>query len=612
MARVKNDNKKFQETGRDYSRFAKVDGRHPLQKRSPDSVVTYKARTRHGGKVAIFNYHLAKEVGLIPEDHPHKMDKELERAVLDAFAIMIINEYDEMNNIQFPSKDIKRHEYMATRYLQLQHPDKRGLGSGDGRSVWNGQLKHKGKTYDISSCGTGATRLSPACVINKKFYQSGDPSISYGCGYSEIDEGFSSIFFSEVLGLNGIKTERVLAVLQFEKDYSITVRVHENLIRPSHLFRPLKQGNLEELKNITDYYIDKQIKNGKWSDFSGKESEKYDYLLDEFTNSMANMAAKFEDEYIFCWLDWDGDNILMDGSIIDYGSVRQFGLFHHEYRFDDVERFSTTILEQKNKARDMVQVFSQLVDFIKTGKKKPIEKFKSHKSLKNFDKIFEDCKNENILYRIGFRPEAREVLLKKELKLIKEFRKHFTYFERSKSVEGVTKVVDGINWNAIFCMRDILRELPQLLLMRSHDRIADEEFMEIIKSNYAVKKDLEMSEYRHTKIRDYQKTYMQLIEKVAKYQERSVEQVMLEISMRSSVINKFDRVTGDSITNIVHEVLAQKPRLSADNAYELLEEFMDYQNLDPQTKRDAPPKRNVKNPLMKGVLKIVREFREGL
>lgn len=39
------------------------------------------------------------------------------------------------------------------------------------------------------SCGTGATCLSPATHIFKKFFQTGDPSISYGCGYSDLDDG---------------------------------------------------------------------------------------------------------------------------------------------------------------------------------------------------------------------------------------------------------------------------------------------------------------------------------------------------------------------------------------------------------------------------------------
>ena len=37
MAKAKNENKKNQDSYKDYSRFNKVDGRHQLQKSSPDS-----------------------------------------------------------------------------------------------------------------------------------------------------------------------------------------------------------------------------------------------------------------------------------------------------------------------------------------------------------------------------------------------------------------------------------------------------------------------------------------------------------------------------------------------------------------------------------------------
>ena len=83
------------------------------------------------------------------------------------------------------------------------------------------------------------------------------------------------------------------------------------------------------------------------------------HLAERVAIDFARAAATFEHEYIFCWLDWDGDNCLTNGGILDYGSVRQFGLFHREYRFDDGPRWSTSIVEQRNKARYIVQTFAQ-------------------------------------------------------------------------------------------------------------------------------------------------------------------------------------------------------------------------------------------------------------
>lgn len=593
----------------DYSTFDQIDGSHPLKKAVPESVVEYKARYRDGGKVAAFNFDLAKEIGLITEEHPDKMSRDLEKKILETFSLMIINEYDEIAGKQFPEEDIKPNTYMATRYLQLQHPNKQGKTSGDGRSIWNGQVKFKGRTYDVSSCGTGATCLSPATHIYGRYFESGDPSISYGCGYSEIDEGFSTLFFSEIFNKNHIGTERLLCVIEYPNKISINVRVHENLIRPSHMFNYLKQGEHEPLVKMVDYFIKRQKKNRKWKNFPDGKA-KYNYFLDQECEIFADLVARFESDYIFCWLDWDGDNILMDGSVIDFGSIRQFGLFHHEYRFDDVSRLSTSIKEQKHKAKYTVQTFIQMIDFVKTGKKKPIKNFANHPVLKKFDKHFEQKSLEYFVQKIGFKHSDSEYLLSKNKKLVKDFYKSFCYFERFKSIEGLYEVGDGINWNAVFCMRDLLRELPQLYLSRGTE-ITKDEFIEIAKSSYAVAEDLELTNYKTRKIHEFQRDYWKLIKSVAKRHSASVEKILLEVSMRSSVVNKYDRVTGDSITTIVNKILGHRPRLSPVEIQKILRDFSEYQNMDPDTK-DYQNRHAKQGRLMKGMLKIVRDYREGL
>jgi hypothetical protein len=600
-----------------YSKFKEIDGSHPLKKQVPEAVVEYQVRSRSGGQVAFFNFELAREIGLIPENHPDEFTKELKEEILHTFSLVIINEFDQMNNFNFPKDEIRPNTYMATRYLQLQHPCKKGTTSGDGRSIWNGQISKSGKTWDISSCGTGATKLSPATNINKKFYQTGDPSVSYGCGYSEKDEGLSSLFFSEVLAKNGLETERVLGIIEFAKGIAINIRVHDNLLRPSHMFNHLKQNNLPTLKRVVDYYIDRQIKNKVWKNAPTANDNQsiYDYFLNQVMETFAEMSANFEDQYIFCWLDWDGDNILMDGGIIDYGSVRQFGLYHHEYRFDDVQRWSTSIKEQKLKARYIVQNFAQIVDYIKHEKKKPIDEFKNHHSVQSFDKRFFDYKNRNILTKIGFNSKYTEILLEGHRKEVEDFRSDFTYFEMAKSVKGPQKVPDGINWNAIFCMRDVLRELPQIYLSRGMNGIVNtNDFIDVIKSSYATKADLKRSLRRDLKIKSFQKNYLKLINKVANKLKLAPEKVLLDVSMRSSVINKYDRVTGDSITNIVQKVMSKKPKLSAEEINGILKEFTDYQNLNPDKSRRPSNFETEKeqSKLVKGMLQIVREFRDGI
>ncbi|MGK0367137.1 MAG: hypothetical protein ACI9QD_000271 [Thermoproteota archaeon] len=600
------DKKKFS-----YSKFKKLDGSHDIKKLNGDFYVGYQARLRKAGQVFYFNFSLAKQMGLIASAHPEELNKELEKELMETFGIIIINEYDIENDLKFPTKEIKSGEYMATRYLQLQHPDNVGKTSGDGRSIWNGQLTHKDITWDISSRGTGGTCLSPATSIHKKFFQSGDPSISYGCGYSEIDEGLGSVFFSEVFNKNKIKTERVLAVIDYGDGICINVRAYPNLLRPSHFFSHLKQSNIESLRELMDFYIDKEVREKRMSLKLMKKTEdketKYDCFLDQFVYDFAEMTAKFEDEYIFCWLDWDGDNILMDGGIIDYGSIRQFGLFHHEYRYDDVDRYSTTIIEQKQKVKQIIQTFAQAIEYLKTGTKPSLEQVAKHWSLGLFEDRFEENKNQNFLFKLGLSEKFITKMLKEKEDFVTEFRKIFSYFERAKSVDGIHKVADGVNWNAIFSIRDLLRVLPQLYITRG-EFIKPDEFIDIMASTYALEEDLLLNTYRRKKINDFQDMYWNMVHFLAG--KSDCNKVFVEISMRSSIINRIDRITGDSISFITSEILKDLKEYKK-TIYGIVKDFTLYQSMDHLTKPNIKIKyKNEK--LLKNFFEIVVECREGI
>ena len=358
-----------------YEKFKKIDGRHPWRNVSPDGYVDYRVRYRPHGRVLFFNFPLAKEMGLVAPRHPSKLNKELEAAVLETFSLQIINEYDQQQNKKYQADSIRPHPYMATRYLQTQHQNKQGKTSGDGRSIWNGSLRNHGMTFDISSRGTGATILSPGAQHVDGAVQTGDDTYGYASGLAELDEMLGSAVMSEIFYRQGIPTERCLAVIGFKDGTAIGVRSAPNLIRPAHIFRYLKQGRHKEVKASIDYFIDREVENSIWK-FSKSKDARYREALDYFARSYGKLAAVLEEEYIFNWLAWDGDNILASGAILDYGSIRQFAAKHDKYRFKDVDRYSASLVEQRRWARTLVQVFAQAIDFVESGKKKNLKKFK--------------------------------------------------------------------------------------------------------------------------------------------------------------------------------------------------------------------------------------------
>src|SRR5436190_5318935 len=346
-----------------YEKFKEIDGIHPWRNVSPDGYVDYQARYRPNGRVLYFNFPLAKEMGLIPPDHPSSLTKDLEQVILDTFSLQIINEYDLERGTKFPPETIKPSPYMATRYLQTQHRNRQGKTSGDGRSIWNGHLKSEHLVFDISSRGTGATILSPGAQETDRAVATGDLTHGYSSGLAELDEMLGSAVMSEIFYRQGIPTERCLTVIAFPDATAIGVRSAPNLVRPAHMFRYLKQCRHEELKAAVDYFIERQLENGFWQ-LPADPSERYATALDYLARSYGKMAAVLEEEYIFNWLAWDGDNMLASGAILDYGSIRQFAAKHDKYRYEDVDRFSASLLEQRFWARQTAQVFAQAVRFI--------------------------------------------------------------------------------------------------------------------------------------------------------------------------------------------------------------------------------------------------------
>jgi uncharacterized protein YdiU (UPF0061 family) len=596
----------------EYASFSEIDGSHPFKQALPHGHVDYGARRLRGSEVVYFNFSLAREMGLIRRNHPDRLNTRLARAILDAFSLTIINEYDQQRSTRFPGRDVLDRSYMATRYLQLQHSDRLGRTSGDGRSVWNGTFSRRGVNWDISSCGTGVTRLCPATAELKRFYKTGSRASDYGCGTASLADGLAAALMSEAFHRNGIGTERVLAVIGLANGFAINVRAGRNLLRPSHFFIYSKQNDLESLRSAVDLFLERQVANGD-APRMRDAARRYRYLAEETARRFGRIAATFEREYIFCWLDWDGDNILADGGIIDYGSVRQFGLFHREYRFDDGPRLSTTITEQRRKARLIVQNFAQIRDYLIEGRKRPLGDYSRDEILTLFDREFESVRDRLLLRNVGFDDDLQQQLLDRAPRLVKQFARAHAYFEHARSARGPHSAEDGITWNAVFSTRDLLRELPSRLLERD-EPVPPAEFMELALSTYATRRDRRLMPYHKRMAFRFQRDYMALVEKAARWSGRTVPELLTEIAQRSARINRFDRITGDSSAYAAQRLVRARRRLSPDAFHEVIRRFLDHQDRAPE--RGPARATSLSHPdakqLLDDLLELAEECRHSL
>jgi uncharacterized protein YdiU (UPF0061 family) len=602
-----------------YEKFKELDGTHPWRDVSPDGYVDYQARYRPQGRVLYFNFPLAREMELIPSDHPQTLNKELEQAILETFSLRIINEYDLQQGKKYPGETIKPNPYMATRYLQTQHRNRQGKTSGDGRSIWNGCLKNRKLIFDVSSRGTGATILSPgAQKAANGAIKTGDESYGYSSGLADLEEMLGSAVMSEIFYRQGIPTERCLAVIGFPDSTAIGVRSAPNLIRPAHIFRYLKQRRHSELKASMDYFIDREVKNGFWH-FSCARKRCYSKALDYFALSYARMAAVLEEEYIFNWLSWDGDNMLASGGVLDYGSIRQFAAKHDKYRFKDVDRYSATLREQRRWARLIVQVFAQAMAYIESGVKENLEAFKDAECLKVFDLAFENERQRHMLWRIGFTPEQIDHLMQRAQTEIKDFDRSLSYFEDRKVSNGIKKLPDGFTHNPVFLIRNLLRLLPAYYVAQTISRVDEESaympddiFCRAMAASYAAKKDLELTPARSAQVKNFQACYLKLVAAL----DEPFDTALKTLQERSAIINHRHRITGDAVTVIIDEVIAVKGKLRTDGLQEALEAFIDSQVLIPGKWQPVPPEKlkldTLKSQLLLKIQANLEEYKESV
>ncbi len=601
-----------------YEKFKELNGTHPWRKVNPDGYVDYQARYRPNGRVLYFNFPLARELELIPACHPPVINKQLERVILETFSLQIINEYDLKHGKKYSQETVKPGFYMATRYLQTQHRNKQGKTSGDGRSIWNGCLRTRDLTFDISSRGTGATILSPGAQNSDGAVETGDESYGYSSGLADLDEMLAGAVMSEIFYRQGIPTERCLAVIGFSDGTAIGVRSAPNLIRPAHIFRYLKQGRHAELKATVDYFIEREVKNKFWQ-IPGDDNGKYNQALDYLARSYGKMAALLEEEYIFNWLAWDGDNMLASGAILDYGSIRQFAAKHDKYRFKDVDRYSASLAEQRYWARLIVQTFAQAMAFICSGEKETLRAFKDAECLKVFDSAFENESDCRILWRIGFTPKQIDRLMQTAEKEARDFHKALSYFEDLKVSKGIEQLDDGFTHKPVFLIRSLLRQLPAYYVAQTITAVDDESaympddiFLRTMAASYVGKRDLRLTPSRISQVRNFQKCYLRLIAAL----DEPFDAVLKNLLERSAIINHRHRLTGDALVYIIEEVIAITGKIKVSGLQEALETFIDSQVLVPGRWQPVMPgelkPKNLKSRLLITIQENLEEHKESV
>ena len=272
--------------------------------------------------------------------------------------------------------------------------------------------------------------------------------------------------------------------------------------------------------------------------------------------------------------------MLASVAILDYGSVRQFAAKHDKYRYDDVDRWSTCLSEQRYWARQLVKIFAQSARFALTGRRLKLNAFDTAPCLQTYDRAFGRERDKRLLWRLGFTESQTRRLLRVAGREIADLRRALVFFEDLKVSAGVEQLPDGVTHRPVFLIRNLLRQLPAHYLNECGGRRGEfmppEAFCQIMAASYAEPIDVRMTSTREARARNFQACYQRLIAKAGRYR-----RVLRTLTRRSQTINFEHRMTGDAIVNIVNHVIDHQPRLTREQLQRAIDRFIESQILIP-------------------------------
>jgi hypothetical protein len=158
-------------------------------------------------------------------------------------------------------------------------------------------------------------------------------------------------------------------------------------------------------------------------------------------------------------------------------------------------------------------------------------------------------------------------------------------------------------------MADIHRELPKELLKSNHEPLSAEAFIQVIKSSYAKKGDLRVNAYRENEVENFQENYLKIMKRVSeKFHGGNLKKTLIEATLRASVVNRTDRITGDGVLHLTSSLIRNDRRLSFEEKHEVFVALVENQTgnnapkIEPDTKAGKLVHRN---------LKAIRYYRDG-
>ena len=178
---------------------------------------------------------------------------------------------------------------------------------------------------------------------------------------------------------------------------------------------------------------------------------------------------------------------------------------------------------------------------------------------------------------MGLPAGIAEKLLARRRGLVERFRRAHSWFERARSARGPQPVPDGLTWNAVYSSRDLLRELPTRYRVAAAP-IPAAELLAIATSSYASRSDRVLTPQRRRMASELQRSYLALVGAGARAGRVSLASLLDDVALRSAVINRYDRITGDAVELASSHLNRSRRRIGRDALQQVIGGLVGHQD----------------------------------
>ncbi len=159
----------------------------------------------------------------------------------------------------------------------------------------------------------------------------------------------------------------------------------------------------------------------------------------------------------------------------------------------------------------------------------------------------------------------------------------------------------------VYSTRDLLRELPARYL-EAERLVPAREFLRIAATTYVSRAHLKPTPSRARRARAFQRAYLGLIRSAARLTGKSMRSTLREVASRSSVVNRFARITGDASIDIASRLSRTRRRLDPGAVYAVIHALVEEHACLPARSGSEPPETS----LDPTALRAVRALRAAI